>query len=619
MTEIEVHNAGRQVSKRQAVLVPGMHRSGSSALSGMLAMLGAQPPRSLMPPTKDNPRGYWESVVLMGFHDEIFASAGTGWSDWGQFNPTWMESPIAEDFRERLPAILEQEYGQARLLLVKDPRVCRLLPFWLQALSALDITPKIVLPLRHPMEVARSLGVRDDLGRHHSQLMWLRHVLDAEFSSRGCERVLVSYADILADWRMQATRIGETLDIKWPRWSGSSQAEIDAFLVADLRHHAANNGDNVGSSELAGWPAEVYQALLQLAAAGPETRTAMDRLDNIREELNRSGAIYAPVVHETEKRLERKLDDLAASYELSQRDGEASRNLVAGLQNDVASLHETLSFRDAELAAMKEKLQITNALMMKASQSNADLQGQVKASQVEISRMASEHVAYAAEMQGQVDALRSEIRELGQLKEEKGQVEESLRVRFSEIAKLTAMAIELEQSVAAKDHELAEVRALRSEEEEEHKASLRALENELDMHRQIATSRQDQIRLMRESRAWKVVMLLRRMVRASGGSSAIENVDLPDDVTIRNSGLFDQTWYLRRYSDVRKKGMDPVKHYLRYGASEGRDPGPGFSTKGYLQRYPDVAASGLNPLLHYIRYGLNEGRAARIAGTREGA
>ena len=54
-------------------------------------------------------------------------------------------------------------------------------------------------------------------------------------------------------------------------------------------------------------------------------------------------------------------------------------------------------------------------------------------------------------------------------------------------------------------------------------------------------------------------------------------------------------------------GRDPLEHYLTDGASEGRDPGPGFSTTGYLSRYHDVADAGINPLLHYIRYGKKEG------------
>ena len=77
---------------------------------------------------------------------------------------------------------------------------------------------------------------------------------------------------------------------------------------------------------------------------------------------------------------------------------------------------------------------------------------------------------------------------------------------------------------------------------------------------------------------------------------------------IRRSGLFATGWYLERYPDVAEAGIDPVWHYVRRGAKEGRDPAPWFSTSAYEQTNSDVAASGMNPFYHYIRYGLCEGR-----------
>lgn len=78
--------------------------------------------------------------------------------------------------------------------------------------------------------------------------------------------------------------------------------------------------------------------------------------------------------------------------------------------------------------------------------------------------------------------------------------------------------------------------------------------------------------------------------------------------TISSSGLFDRNWYLDQYSDVRIAGIDPVSHYLDYGAKEGRNPSAQFDTAWYLSKYPDAANSGINPLLHYIRHGAKEGR-----------
>lgn len=77
---------------------------------------------------------------------------------------------------------------------------------------------------------------------------------------------------------------------------------------------------------------------------------------------------------------------------------------------------------------------------------------------------------------------------------------------------------------------------------------------------------------------------------------------------IKRSGLFDTAWYLKQYPDVAASDIDPVEHYLRIGARQLRDPGPGFSTRHYLNTNPDVASAGVDPLCHYIVHGAKEGR-----------
>jgi len=80
---------------------------------------------------------------------------------------------------------------------------------------------------------------------------------------------------------------------------------------------------------------------------------------------------------------------------------------------------------------------------------------------------------------------------------------------------------------------------------------------------------------------------------------------------IRSSGLFDEEWYLSKYPDVAQAKVDPARHYIEFGGTEGRDPGPNFSSDWYLSIYPDVKVAKVNPLLHYLKIGKNEGRYPR--------
>ncbi len=72
--------------------------------------------------------------------------------------------------------------------------------------------------------------------------------------------------------------------------------------------------------------------------------------------------------------------------------------------------------------------------------------------------------------------------------------------------------------------------------------------------------------------------------------------------------LFDSDWYLQQNADVAKARLDPVQHYLEYGAAEGRNPNALFDTKAYLAANEDVRGSPLNPFLHFVLYGFREGR-----------
>lgn len=77
---------------------------------------------------------------------------------------------------------------------------------------------------------------------------------------------------------------------------------------------------------------------------------------------------------------------------------------------------------------------------------------------------------------------------------------------------------------------------------------------------------------------------------------------------VKKSGLFDERYYLEAYDDIRKADIDPIKHYLKHGWKEGRNPSEQFDTNFYLETYPDVKAARMNPLIHFIKFGVYEGR-----------
>ena len=72
---------------------------------------------------------------------------------------------------------------------------------------------------------------------------------------------------------------------------------------------------------------------------------------------------------------------------------------------------------------------------------------------------------------------------------------------------------------------------------------------------------------------------------------------------IKKSGLFDSEYYLTQNEDVKNAKMNPIKHYLKFGWKEGRNPSSEFDGNEYLNKRPDVRVAGVCPLVHYIKFG----------------
>ena len=88
-------------------------------------------------------------------------------------------------------------------------------------------------------------------------------------------------------------------------------------------------------------------------------------------------------------------------------------------------------------------------------------------------------------------------------------------------------------------------------------------------------------------------------------------------IKIKRSSYFNEDFYLQNNPDVKASGIPAIKHYMLYGAYEGRNPSDKFNSKFYLETYSDVLESGMNPLVHYLKYGMKENRHAIIPEVSE--
>jgi hypothetical protein len=258
-----------------------MHRSGTSALAGLFNILGCKVPANPMPASKANARGFFESTAVRDFNDELLGAAGSSWDDLTRFHDDWLRTPEAEEFLDRAVSVLEAEFGNAKLFVLKDPRICRLVPFWTAALERFGCAVKPVLTIRNPLEVGRSLFTKRRLSEPLGQMLWLRHVLDAERATRGMERFNTSFEQLMLHWDTVAAKAQEALQIVWPKPLRNVEREVELFLSDELRHVSKAASQVSRSSILPDWLRESYAILSRWAedAESADDYQALDRID----------------------------------------------------------------------------------------------------------------------------------------------------------------------------------------------------------------------------------------------------------------------------------------------------------------------------------------------------
>jgi hypothetical protein len=277
------------VTSRRALLVLGMHRSGTSALTRLLNLYGAALPADVLPANAGNVTGYWEPSAVVAFHDRLLASIGSRWDDPREIPPTWFSSEAARGFATELAGLITSEFGSEPLFVVKDPRTCRLVPLWRDALGMLGIEPLAVLVVRHPLEVEASLQRRDGRPDGAGLLLWLQHVLAAEAGSRSLRRAFVTYDQVLADPGAVLDRLSATLGLAWPGRRAETEAAARTFVDPQLRHERSAEAPVTRSVP------DVIQAVLawfETASDGREPAVA--DLDAICEDLRRWEALFGP-------------------------------------------------------------------------------------------------------------------------------------------------------------------------------------------------------------------------------------------------------------------------------------------------------------------------------------
>lgn len=455
---------------RIALLVLGMHRSGTSALSGTLSKIGYGLPVTLAPADHNNRNGYFESKALWKVNDALLAEIGSGWDDWSAVDMQALPGDLYARSRTRAIELIKAEYDHHDgPVLLKDPRMCRNMPLWIDALGAAGYATHVVHTHRHPSEVAASLHRRDGYDPAYGLLMWLRHVLEAESATRALPRAFTTFNTLMQDWQNTIKTLHQRLGLPPPDLSDETQAEVQGFLNAKLRNFDTPAGT------LEGWWQDSFDILERWARDG-EDKSDHPRLNGI------SAA----------------LDGLAPQVSALVRPGQRAVIAQAAMQ---AEQQDQSADNAAQLAAKDTQITTKSALLETLEAQNRQLHLDIGARDQTIEDMSAElkHLrAAVAEKEEKLTEFLAVIEERGAALQDRANDIEWFR---TELENRETQAIALQREIIEREE------------------AVQTLESENTMLTQHAALSDEAKKALMESASWRLTAPLRSVVgRLKGGS-----------------------------------------------------------------------------------------------------
>jgi hypothetical protein len=255
--------------RRPGFVVLGMHRSGTSMLSGLLVNgAGYNVGGPLIGAHVDNQKGFFERIDAVLQNDEFLKSQNMWWSS--GIREYDSERALVELKANKIP----WKEGRKALgflnspdnipWLQKDPRMCITLKTWLPLLNG---DPAVVFTYRNPLEVALSLMHREKFALEHGIRLWIIYNMKAIQNSHGLCRVFSSNDAILANPLGEVQRISRELTTKCGVPDAPkkiNQEDVDVFIDPNMQHGKREMGAGKDTLvEIDGCVIPEYDSLLE--------------------------------------------------------------------------------------------------------------------------------------------------------------------------------------------------------------------------------------------------------------------------------------------------------------------------------------------------------------------
>jgi hypothetical protein len=248
-----------------SVIVLGMHRSGTSAVTAAVAALGVPlgDAADQMPAGEDNAAGFHESRSLSAFNELLLLDLQGRWDAPPSLATGWAAAAELAPQRERAAELFAAVHHSPSWVW-KDPRLSVLAPFWFEVL---DAEPRIVLAFRHPLGVARSLRRRDRLSKTYALALWERTTRLALLHAAGRSTAVVNYTRLVSEqgrvdqWARELAPFVAS-DVVTP--VDDPVPAVASAIEPDLRHNRVDEGAFERDVEATAAQRRLYELLLEL-------------------------------------------------------------------------------------------------------------------------------------------------------------------------------------------------------------------------------------------------------------------------------------------------------------------------------------------------------------------
>jgi hypothetical protein len=389
------------------VLVVGMPRSGMSLCAHILSAMGIDiaDEISVHPP---NLRDQRERREIVEFHDRILKLFNRDY--FGPFHDlalpvAWWADPRVCQIRREIVAFLRDRMGDSYFGF-KDPRTVRLMPVWHHIVNDLNLAPKVVLCLRNPYQVARSLMARDGVDLKIGEYRSLTCMIDFFRYTKTSDICTIEYEGWFNDPLANFKKLSNFLCLQWPQSESDLGLTLSEIIDPTLNHGDPDHRRTSQSS--------LVCSLYELASHPGLDGTTEEQISEIASRFANFQQLQRPFqqafedVAEVAAKLPQIEQDVASlRAAIGERDQivEAANGRASTAEGRVAQIEqEAASLR----AAIGERDQIVETANGRASAA----EGRAAEALQRLDREAQEHAAAAEAMRGEIAGLRSQLARL---------------------------------------------------------------------------------------------------------------------------------------------------------------------------------------------------------------